>query len=298
MPAVPSLALGSGEVTLLDLTAAYGTFASGGVLRTPLLVRRVEDATGTVLYTAESHEVQALSPQTSFLMATMLADVIDAGTAWKARQLGFRLPAGGKTGTTNDYRDAWFVGFTPSLVSGVWIGHDTPQPILPGGAYAGDVAVPLWASFMKSATSTHKPAWLSAPPQIVTAEICRLSGRRPASGCHRAQVTLSDGAKAERSAIVREYFVRGTEPDDTCHLHVGRSLFARVGDWFAAPSASRVSAETAEPPPADPVTVAAAEPSPPAAEAPPEKKKRGFWSRLFGRRDKPTERNETKPRPR
>jgi penicillin-binding protein 1A len=297
MPPVPSLALGAGEVTLVDLTAAYGTFANGGVLRTPRLVRRVEDANGEVLYSAEPHDAQAVSPQTAFLMATMLADVIDSGTAWKARQLGFRLPAGGKTGTTNDYRDAWFVGFTPSLVSGVWIGHDTPQPIMPGSAYAGDVAVPLWAGFMKSATSTHKPAWLPAPENIVTAEICRLSGKRPASGCHRAHVTLSDGAQAVQSTIVREYFVRGSEPQETCHLHVGRSLFARVGDWFSAPSATRVSSQTAEPPP-PPVAVAAADPKPTVADAPPQPKKRGFWSRLFGRRDRSAERDEKKPRPR
>ena len=68
-----------------------------------------------------------MTPQTAFLMASMLADVINSGTAWKARQLGFKLPAGGKTGTTNDYHDAWFVGFTPSLVSGVWVGLDTPR---------------------------------------------------------------------------------------------------------------------------------------------------------------------------
>jgi penicillin-binding protein 1A len=295
MPPVPSLALGSGEVTLLDLTSAYGTFANGGVLRRPILVRRVEEATGAILFAAETEETQAISPETSFLMATMLADVIDSGTAWKARQLGFRLPAGGKTGTTNDYHDAWFVGFTPSLVSGVWIGHDTPQPILPGSAYAGDVAVPLWASFMKSATSTHKPAWLAAPPGIVTAEVCRLSGKRPASGCDRAHVTVSGGSTAIRSTVVREYFVRGTEPDETCHMHVGRSIFSRMGDWFSSPSASQVPAQVVEPPPVPPAAVAAAEPTPPVAEAP-QKKKRGFWSRLFGRRDKPAERDQKKPR--
>ncbi len=97
-PAVPSLALGSGEVTLLDLTAAYGTFAAGGMLNTPVLIRRVEDAEGTVIFTSEPHAEQAVTPQTAFLMASMLADVINSGTAWKARQLGFKLPAGGKTG--------------------------------------------------------------------------------------------------------------------------------------------------------------------------------------------------------
>ena len=163
LPAVPSLALGAGEVTLLDLTSAYGAFAADGRLHHPVLLRRVEDAEGQVLFEADAHVDQAVTPQTAFLMASMLADVINSGTAWKARQLGFRLPAGGKTGTTNDYRDAWFVGFTPSLVSGVWVGHDTPQPILPGSAYASDVAVPLWAGFMKAATAGARPAWFTPP---------------------------------------------------------------------------------------------------------------------------------------
>ena len=176
VPGVPSLALGSGEVTLLDLTAAYGTFAAGGMLNTPVLIRRVEDAEGKVIFSAEPHAEQAVTPQTAFLMASMLADVINSGTAWKARQLGFKLPAGGKTGTTNDYHDAWFVGFTPSLVSGVWVGLDTPAPILPGNAYAADVAVPLWAGFMKSATAGAKAEWIPTPAQH------RLGERLPAVG--------------------------------------------------------------------------------------------------------------------
>ena len=95
-------------------------------------------------------------------MSTMLADVINGGTAASARSLGFTLPAGGKTGTTNDYNDAWFVGFTPNLVAGVWVGFDQPQTILPGG-FAAEVAVPLWARFMKTATKGDKPQWLPMP---------------------------------------------------------------------------------------------------------------------------------------
>jgi penicillin-binding protein 1A len=224
----------------------------------------------------------------------MLADVINSGTGWKARQIGFELPAAGKTGTTNDYHDAWFVGFTPSLVSGVWVGYDQPQPILPGSAYAGDVAVPLWARFMKGATASDKPAWFRAPPDITTAQICRLSGKRPAGGCGSAHVSLDDGTTAERSTIVTEYFVRGTEPTETCHLHVGRSLFARMAGFFSAPAApARTPVKIDEPAPAP--TVARAEPEAHrAAEPPAPQKKRGFWSRLFGKKDKANDREDKK----
>jgi penicillin-binding protein 1A len=301
VPAVPSLALGSGEVSLLDLTAAYGAFANAGVRQSPLLLRRVEDAAGTVLFQDESHASPAVSPQTAFLMASMLATVIDSGTAWKARQLGFRLPAGGKTGTTNDYHDAWFVGFTPSLVSGVWVGHDTPQPILPGSAYAADVAVPLWAGFMKAATAGDTPAWLTPPKDIVSVSICRLSGKRPASGCDAAHVVLDDGSTAERSMLMTEYFVRGTEPEETCHLHVGRSLFARMGDWFrTAPSVrgDRPEVAAAEPARPAPSTDAARASNEVKAEPEAPKKKRGFWSRVFGRGDKDRKKDETTKPPR
>ncbi len=294
MPPVPSLALGSGEVTLMDLTAAYGTFAGAGVLHTPYLIRRVEDGDGQVLYTGESHAEQAVSPETAYLMATMLADVINSGTAWKARQAGFRLPAGGKTGTTNDYHDAWFVGFTPSVVSGVWVGFDAPQPILPGSAYAGDVAVPLWADFMKTATANDASAWIATPKNIVTVEVCRLSGKRPAGGCAHVQVALEDGSTTERSMLYGEQFVRGTEPTDTCHLHVGRSIFARMGDWFSgSPSATSRSTSVADAAPAAAPAAEAATPEAVAAvEVEEQPKKRGFWSRLFGRGDKDDKKKE------
>ncbi|MGE3191700.1 MAG: transglycosylase domain-containing protein, partial [Vicinamibacterales bacterium] len=144
MPAVPSVALGSGEVTLEALTAGYAVFASGGVRRAPVYIRRVEDADGTVLYEAPDLSAPVVDPATAYLMSSMLADVIDHGTGWRARQLGFRLPAAGKTGTTNEYHDAWFVGYTPRLVTGVWVGYDRPRPIRVNG-YASDVAVPLWS---------------------------------------------------------------------------------------------------------------------------------------------------------
>jgi len=162
LPAVPSVALGSGEVTLSAITAAYGAFANKGTVFHPHLVRRVVDEDGTVLYENKSVPAQAIRPVTAYLMADMLRGVIDGGTAYGVRQMGFSLPAGGKTGTTNDYKDAWFIGFTPSLVAGVWVGYDQPQTIRRNG-YAAELAVPLWTRFMKVATKGMKANWINRP---------------------------------------------------------------------------------------------------------------------------------------
>ena len=162
LPAVPSVALGSGEVTLSAITAAYGAFANNGVIFHPYLVRRVVDRDGQVLFQNDQAPQQAIRAMTAYLMADMLRGVIDGGTGYGVRQAGFTLPAGGKTGTTNDYKDAWFIGFTPSLVTGVWVGYDQPQTIRRNG-YAAELAVPMWTRFMKVATKGMKPAWVDRP---------------------------------------------------------------------------------------------------------------------------------------
>ena len=175
MPAVPSLALGTGEVSLLNLTSAYTVFVNGGMLRPPTFIRRVEDSQGRVLYRSASEGHRVMSETTAFLMASMLADVVDSGTGYSARANGFRLPAGGKTGSTDDHNDAWFVGFTPQLAAGVWMGFDRPQPIMRRG-FASVVAVPAWAGFMKNATTGNKAEWISAPAGISHIRRCRESG--------------------------------------------------------------------------------------------------------------------------
>ncbi len=146
LPMVPSLALGTGEVTLLELTAAYSAFANDGRLASPRLLLRVEDNIGHTVWFAEEHHVQAISATTAYLMSSMLSDVVSSGTATRARSAGFTLPAGGKTGTTDDYADAWFIGYTPHLLTGVWFGLDQPAPIMREG-FGGTVAVPAWAPF-------------------------------------------------------------------------------------------------------------------------------------------------------
>jgi penicillin-binding protein 1A len=167
VPSVPSLALGSGEVTLDAMTSAFSTFANGGLVPSPVLVRRVETSRGEVLYTDEHEQQRAVSETTAFQMSEMLTDVINSGTAWPARREGFMLPAAGKTGTTNDYHDAWFIGYTPHLAAGVWVGYDQPRTIIARG-FAADLAVPMWARFMKEVTRNDKPDWLDRPRNITT----------------------------------------------------------------------------------------------------------------------------------
>jgi 1A family penicillin-binding protein len=162
LPVVPSVALGSGEVTLAQITAAYGAFANNGSVFKPTLIRKVLDRDELLLFESQEKPQQAIRPVTAYLMADMLRGVIDSGTAYGARQMGFTLPAGGKTGTTNDYKDAWFIGFTPSLVTGVWVGYDQPQTIRRNG-YAAEIAVPMWTRYMKVATKGQKPAWFGQP---------------------------------------------------------------------------------------------------------------------------------------
>jgi penicillin-binding protein 1A len=290
MPNVPSLALGSGEVTLQSMTAAYAAFANHGNVPRPMLIRRVEDQDGRVLFENTELSTRAITDATAFLMSTMMADVVNAGTGARARRMGFTLPAAGKTGTTNDFNDAWFVGFTPRLVAGVWVGFDQPHTILPNG-FAADVAVPMWTTFMKAATKHDQPEWLVPPPEVVAVNVCRLSGRLPSDGCNDVEVVSNDGQLDRRSMIYTEYFVRGTEPTAYCDRHPARGISGKIADILgigAPPAPARASdAAVAGAPPASPTatsgTAAAGPANPPLLAPPPEPKpKRGFWSRLFG----------------
>jgi penicillin-binding protein 1A len=298
VPAVPSLALGSGEVTLQSMTAAYAAFANHGQVPQPIVIRRVEDQDGVLLYQSQPAATRAVSDVTAFLISTMMADVINAGTGNKARQLGFKLPAAGKTGTTNDFKDAWFVGFTPKLVAGVWVGFDDPRTILPNG-FAADVAVPAWATFMKSATHDDKPDWFAPPSGITTATVCRMSGRLAAEGCQDVEVVNRDGSTERRSMVYTEYFARGTEPTTYCDLHPTRSILAQIAGAFghddkaSAPRADDPAVAAPVPSPTS-GTVATVD-NPPPAPPPAPKKKRGFWSRVFGIGRDDAEKDQQKP---
>jgi 1A family penicillin-binding protein len=205
LPAVPSLALGTGEVSLLNLTSAYTAFANGGVLQTPVLITRIEDPDGRVIYRGDSVGRRVISESTAYLMASMLADVVNHGTGYSARQSGFRLPAGGKTGSTDDHADAWFIGFTPTLAAGVWVGFDRPQQIMRRG-FASVVAVPAWAGFMKAATTGNKAEWLQVPSGVSSIRRCRASGGLATEYCELT------------GEVDADYVSMGRAPD-LCVLH-------------------------------------------------------------------------------
>ena len=305
-PAVPSMVLGTGDVTLLSLTRAFAVFANGGLLQEPWMIRRVEDADGRQLLANHGKSSRVISEQTAFQLTSMLADVVDRGTAWQARNVGFRLPAAGKTGTTNEYRDAWFVGYTPDLVAGVWVGFDRPRTIVPGG-YASELAVPIWGTFMRDATAGSKSRPFTRPQGLVGVEICQDSGLLPVGACYRARRVTRDGETREASTVAYEYFRRGTEPTGSCPIH-DYSWWGNVRTAMFDPSdfprsstvgalvrpALRTAASDA---PEQPVADARAVEPPKPAERP--RERRGFWSRIFGRGDgenKDQERNDDRRR--
>ena len=226
LPQVPSLALGTGEVTLLEMVSAYGAFANEGMWTRPILITRVEDQTGEVIYTAPFDQRRALSPGAAYLMNSMMADVVNRGTGWRARQAGFTLPAAGKTGTSDDYADAWFVGYTPSVVAGVWFGFDQRKTI--ARSYASDIAVPAWGAFMRQATRGHKAVWYEMPPDVEKVEICRASGQRAGEACRRsprmARVMAMDGTMVDRpveGGVFVELYTLGSAPYGECPIHSG-----------------------------------------------------------------------------
>ncbi|HUP40507.1 MAG TPA: PBP1A family penicillin-binding protein [Vicinamibacterales bacterium] len=211
LPSVPSLALGTGEVTLLDLTSAYGAFANSGIIAPHTLVTRIEDRNGNIIWQSslERHPYRAIRPGTAYLMSSMMADVMNRGTGSRARTEGFKLPAAGKTGTTDDYGDAWFVGYTPNLVAGVWFGHDEKKKIMNRG-FAGTVAVPAWAQFMKNATKGNAPDWFEMPSDVERIAVCRKSGMRAAGECRHV---VSDDGSAN---VYEDYYLMGTGPYESC----------------------------------------------------------------------------------
>ena len=204
-PQVPSLALGSGLVTPLDLTAAYAVFPTLGYRVHPRALVSVENADGDILHRVPSSREQILSPEVAFQMVSMLQDVVDRGTGAAARRLGVRGAVGGKTGSTNDYQDAWFVGFSSSVVVGVWVGFDQPERIRAGGSGAR-VALPIWSDFMRR-TARRLPREPFTPPAgLARREMCRISYSRPVDSC----------------PTYVEYFKEGDEvPSRLCPLHDG-----------------------------------------------------------------------------
>jgi 1A family penicillin-binding protein len=182
MPDVPSLSLGTGLVTPLELTTAFAAFPNGGLAVAPRAILRVLDADGGVALDHPVTSERVLSVQTAFQMVSMLGDVVDRGTGAVVRRGGVSFPIAGKTGTTNDFKDAWFVGFSSNLVVGVWVGFDQPKPI-GREAYGSRYAAPMWTEFMKRAARVRRPEAFDAPVGLKETTLCRVSYQRPVEGC-------------------------------------------------------------------------------------------------------------------
>jgi penicillin-binding protein 1A len=205
MDAVPALALGALEVTPLELVTAYAPFANGGLRVQPYLVSRIETGDGTVLWRAPTPELERVIDRTeAFQITSMLRSVVDGGTGRVVRQMGVRGPVAGKTGTTNNGADVWFIGYTPTLVAGVWFGYDSPRPIAPN-ASGGRLAAPAWARFYLDGWHERSPAAAWSPPQeLVERRIDAFNGDLANQWCPVTQ---------------REWFKRGTEPTRICRDH-------------------------------------------------------------------------------
>jgi 1A family penicillin-binding protein len=192
LPDVPSLALGTGLVSPLDLTAAYTMFPGGGLVARPRAMTSVFDSGGRQVLDAPVEREQLISPQAAFQLTTMLRDVIERGTGAPVRTLGVRGPVAGKTGTTDDYRDAWFVGFSTSAVVGVWVGFDQPAPI-GRDAYGARVALPIWADFMKRTARHLPPREFKVAAGLRGEELCSESYLQPVEGCPTYTEYLKEG---------------------------------------------------------------------------------------------------------
>ena len=203
-----SIALGSSEVTLLELTSAYGVLANRGIRNDPLFILKVEDKNGTQLEKNAPRPTEVLPEETAAVVTSMLQSAMDHGTGTPARLRGFTLPAAGKTGTMDDYMDAWFEGYIPSLVCGVWVGFDQKKTI-GAGMTGARAALPTWTDFMVGATRGRPVEDFSSPLGTSSREVCAETGLLATQGCPN---------------VTTELFAEGSEPADFCTTHPGRPL--------------------------------------------------------------------------
>ena len=208
LPAVPSLAIGVGEVKEIELVSAFTTFPNKGIHIPYRMIDKIVDRYGRVIENNTAiRKDEVLSAQTAYIMVDIMKSVVDAGTAQRARWMGFTRPAGGKTGTSDNYCDNWFVGYTPQITTGVWVGFDDKTSL--GEAEDGARnAVPIWTEFMLAACSGLPVEEFEEPEGIAHADVCSESGELATDRCPEVRP---------------EVFKQGTEPTADCHLHPSRS---------------------------------------------------------------------------
>ena len=228
IPAYPSIHIGAASVYPIEMVAAYTAFATLGTRAEPQPIIRVENTRGEVLWAPEPVRTPVLSQEEAWLMVSMMRDAVTRGTAAGAvAGAGFRIPAGGKTGTTNDGTDVWFIGYTPDLVAGVWMGFDRPQRIK-ANAQGGSLAAPAWTAFMREVYRRRPaPSNWQQPPGIVERMIDRSTAMLATAYCPPELVT-------------QEYFIIGTDPPSECPAH---------GPYATMPGMSPYDTMSLPPPP-------------------------------------------------
>jgi penicillin-binding protein 1A len=204
IPNTPATALGSAAVRPIEMAVAYAAFSNGGFRVNPHVIDRIEDRHGNVLYRAPRPRESAVDGASAFVLTSILRDVVDRGTGTPVRAAGFSGPAAGKTGTTNNSTDVWFVGYTPDLVGVVWFGLDQPATIVPG-ATGGRVAAPVWGRIMRRVYAQREmPAEWTPPRGVVTETVDRATG------------LVVDETCPARGDAYTEYFVRVRPPRQYC----------------------------------------------------------------------------------
>ena len=222
IPSYPSIHIGAADVYPLEMVGAYSVFASLGYRTTPYAITRVENARGEVLWQQRPTSMPVLSSEEAWLMVDMMKDVVQRGTAYRATWgAGFRVPAGGKTGTTNDGADVWFIGYTADLVAGVWMGFDRPKKIK-ASAQGGELAAPAWTAFMKEMYQRRPepPDW-PRPETLVAREVDAATGMLAGPFCTGGSYT--------------EWFIPGTEPYQECGWGAPGDVYGTPADTFGAP---------------------------------------------------------------
>jgi len=207
-----SVALGSSSVSLMEIATAYGAIANGGIAVKPTAVRLTRDRQGDIVWSAVPDRQQATSPQGAYVLTSLLEGVIQRGTASKARAIGFQGAVAGKTGTTDGYRDAWFVGYTSEVVIGVWVGYDDERPLRLTGSQA---ALPIWMDLASRVIPPNVPTFVM-PSGVVARNIDPKTGQLATFQCPEQ---------------VSEVFIEGTEPSVYCEVH-GGGIWERLRHTF------------------------------------------------------------------
>jgi penicillin-binding protein 1A len=213
MPENPSSYLGSWEATPWEVATAYTIFPNDGVRYRPYLISQIRDRDGNVLYSTLPLSYQAAKSGSAWSVSRILNEVATRGTAASVRTLGFDKPCGGKTGTTNDFKDAWFAGYTSNLTCAVWVGFDTPKKTIQGG-YGSVLSLPIWVDVMKTADRLgYKAGNLHSRVNTIDMEICQLSRKRATSGCREAATVVTDHVPADMALA----------DNDLCPIHPARA---------------------------------------------------------------------------